>query len=74
MFDWMSKRGKDTWEFLFWFFIFTYIPIIPAYYMLSLNGLLGLAGLLYVALSWFLIYKIYIRIENYKNLIKSISY
>ena len=73
MSKWMSKRGKDTWQFLFWFFLFTYVPIIPAYYIISLKGLLGLTGLVYAALSWSVIYMIYIRFEKYKNMKKSVS-
>ena len=70
MFNWMSSRGKDAWQFLFWFFLFTYVPVIPAYYIISLKGLLGLTGLVYVVLSLYVIYKMYIRFENMK---KSIS-
>ena len=73
MFDWISKRGKDSWQFLFWFFLFTYIPIIPAYYLMSLEGLLGLSALAYVALSWLVIYKMFIRFEKYRNMEKSIK-
>lgn len=71
MFNWMSPRGKDAWQFLFWFFLFTYIPIIPAYYLMSLRGLLGLSALVYAILSWFVIYKTFIRFEKYKNMEKS---
>jgi len=72
MFKWMSSRGKDTWQFLFWFFLFSYVPIIPAYYMISQKGILGLTGLIYVALSWSIIYILYIRFEKYKNMKKYI--
>ncbi len=67
MFKWMSGRSKDTWQFLFWFFLFTYVPIIPAYYMISQKGLLGLTGVIYVALSWSIIYIIYNKFEKYKK-------
>jgi hypothetical protein len=73
MFKWMSSRGKDAWQLLFWFFLFTYVPIIPAYYLMSLKGLLGLSALVYVALSMSVIFKMYIRFEKYKNMKKSIS-
>jgi hypothetical protein len=73
MLNWMSRRGKDAWQFLLWFFLFTYIPIIPAYYLMSLKGLLGLSALVYVILSWTLIYKIFIRFEKYKTIEKSIK-
>jgi hypothetical protein len=73
MIKWMSKRGKDAWQFLFWFFLFTYIPIIPACYLMSLKGILGLSALVYVIFSWTLIYKIFIRFEKYKNIEKSIK-
>jgi hypothetical protein len=73
MINWMSKRGKDAWQFLFWFFLFTYIPIIPAYYLMSLRGLLGLSSLVYVILSWSMIYIAFIRFEKYKNMEKSIK-
>ena len=73
MFNWMSKRGKDAWQFLFWFFLFTYIPIIPAYYLMSLRGLLGLSALVYVILSWSMIYLVFIRFEKYKNMEKPIK-
>jgi len=72
MFKWMSKKGKDVWQFLFWFFLFTYVPIIPAYYLMSLKGLLGLSALIYVALSMSVIYKTFIRFEKCKNMEKSI--
>jgi len=68
MFKWMSSRGKDTWQFLFWFFLFSYVPIIPAYYMISLKGLLGLTGLIHVVFSWSIIYIFYIRFERNKNI------
>jgi len=73
MFNWISRRGKDAWQFLFWFFLFTYVPIIPAYYLMSLKGLLGLSALVYVTLSWSVIYKTFIRFEKYKNMEKSIK-
>jgi len=73
MFKWMSPRGKNAWQYLFWFLIFTYIPVIPAYYLMSLKGLLGLSALVYVALSIFVIFKMYIRFEKYKNLKKSMN-
>lgn len=73
MFRWMNDRGKDAWQFLIWFFLFTYIPVIPAYYIMSLKGLLGLSGLVYAALSWSVIYAMYIRLEKYKNMKKPIS-
>ena len=73
MLNWMSRKGKDAWQFLFWFFLFTYIPIIPAYYLMSLEGLLGLSALVYVTLSWSVIYKTFIRFEKYKNMEKSIK-
>ncbi len=72
MFKWMSERGKNAWKFLLWFYIFTYVPLIPAYYLMSLRGLLGLSALVYVALSMFVIFKMYIRFEKYKNMKKSI--
>ena len=71
MFKWKSKQGKDVCKFLFWFYIFTYIPVVPAYFIMSLRGLLGLSALVYVALSMFLIYKMYIRVEKNNNLKKS---
>jgi len=73
MFKWMSRRGKNAWQFLFWFYLFTYVSIIPAYYLMSLKGLLGLSALVYVALSMSVIFKMYIRFEKYKNMKKSIS-
>jgi hypothetical protein len=73
MFRWMNDRGKDAWQFLIWFFLFTYIPVIPAYYIMSLKGVLGLSGLVYAALSWSVIYAMYIRFEKYKNMKKPIS-
>jgi hypothetical protein len=74
MLNWMSQRGKDAWQFLVWFFLFTYIPIIPTYYLMSLKGLIGLSALVYVILSWYLIYKTFIRFEKYKNIEKSIKF
>jgi hypothetical protein len=73
MFGWMSYRGKEAWQFLFWFFLFAYIPTIPAYFIMSLKGLLGLSALVYVALSWYVIYLLYNRFEISKNVEKSIS-
>ena len=73
MFRWMNDREKDAWQFLLWFFLFTYIPVIPAYYIMSLKGLLGLSALVYAALSWSVIYVMYVRFEKYKNMKKSIS-
>jgi hypothetical protein len=73
MFNWMSRKGKDTWQFLFWFLLFAYIPIIPTYYLLSLKGLLGLSALVYVILSWSVIYKMFIRFEKYKKMENSIK-
>jgi len=73
MFEWMSQRGKDAWKFLIWFYLFTYIPIIPAYFLMSLKGLLGLSALVYVAFSMFLIFKIYTWFGNYKSIKKSIN-
>jgi len=73
MLNWMSRKGKDAWQFLFWFFLFTYIPIIPAYYLMSLEGFLGLSALVYVTLSWFVIYKTFIRFEKYNGMEKSIK-
>jgi hypothetical protein len=72
MLKWMSSRGKDTWQFLFWFFLFSYVPILPAYYIISLNRILGLIGLIYMVISWYLLYIMYNRFENYKNMKKSI--
>jgi len=69
----MSDRGKDAWQFLFWFFLFVYIPVIPTYYIMSLRGLLGLSALVYAALSWSVIYIMYTKFEKYKNMKKSIS-
>jgi len=73
MFEWMSQKGKNAWKFLFWFYLFTYIPVIPAYYLMSLKGLLGLSALIYVAFSIFVIFKMYMRFEKYNNLQKSIT-
>ena len=73
MFNWMSRKGKNVWKFLLWFFLFTYIPIIPTYYLMSLKGFLGLSALVYVILSWYVIYKMFIRFEKYKNIEKSIN-
>jgi len=73
MFEWMSQRGKKAWKFLIWFYIFTYIPIIPAYFLMSFKGILGLSALVYVAISMFIIFKTYTWFENYKNIKKSIN-
>jgi hypothetical protein len=40
---------------------------------MSLKGVLGLSGLVYAALSWSVIYAMYIRLEKYKNMKKPIS-
>jgi hypothetical protein len=71
MFEWMSKKGKNIWEFLFWFFLFSYIPVLPSYFLMSFKGLLGLFSLIYVAFSMIVIYKFYIKWENFKNSIGS---
>lgn len=73
MFDWMSQRGKKAWQFLIWFLIFSYIPILPAYFMMSLEGLFGLSALIYVAISMFIIFKLYLRYENQVNIKKSVK-
>jgi hypothetical protein len=73
MFEWMSKRGKKAWKFLIWFYIFTYVPIIPAYFLMSFKGILGLSAIFYVVLSMFFIFKMYNRFENYKNIKQSIN-
>lgn len=73
MFGWMSSKGKDAWQSLFWFFLFTYIPVIPTYYIMSLKGVIGLSALAYAALSWSVVYVMYIRFQRYKNIKKSIS-
>ena len=72
MFKCLSKRAKNALEFLFWFYLFTYVPIIPAYFIMSLKGVLGLLALVYVALSISLIFKIYINFEKYKNMKKTV--
>ena len=71
MFKWESIGYKDAWQILVWFCIFTYIPVIPAYYIISLKGLLGLTSLIYVILSLYVIYKIYLRFEKHKNIKES---
>jgi hypothetical protein len=71
MFKWMSQKGKNVWRYIFWFYIFSYIPVIPAYFIMSLKGLLGLSSLIYVAFSLFVIYKLYIRFELDNNTKKS---
>ena len=73
MFEWMSQRGKKAWKFLIWFYLFSYIPVLPAYFLMSFKGLLGLSALIYVALSMFVIFKLYIRFENLINIKKSIN-
>lgn len=73
MLGWMSKKGKDACELLFWLLLFTYIPVIPTYYIMSLKGLLGLSALIYAAASWSVVYVMYIRFQKYKNLEKSVS-
>jgi hypothetical protein len=72
MFKWMSKKGKNAWEFLVWFFLFTYIPVVPAYFLMSFKGLLGLIALLYVAISLFIVFKLYLKYENTKKSIQSV--
>lgn len=71
MFEWMSKRGKKAWKFLIWFYIFAYVPILPTYFLMSFKGILGLSAIIYVALSMFLIIKLYNRFENYNSIKKS---
>ena len=73
MFDWMSQRGKKAWYFLIWFLIFSYIPILPAYVLMSLEGFLGLSALIYVAISMFIILKLYLRFENIIKIKKPIK-
>ena len=58
----ISRRAKETWHFLIWFFLFVYVPIIPAYYIISLKGIMGLIGLVYFTVSWLMIYITYIYI------------
>jgi len=67
MFEWMSQRGKKAWKFLIWFYLFSYIPILPAYFLMSIKGVIGLSALVYVALSMFIIFKLYMRFENLIN-------
>jgi DNA phosphorothioation-dependent restriction protein DptG len=73
MFEWMSERGKDVLEFLLWFYLFSYIPVIPAYFLMSFKGLVGLFSLIYVALSILLIFKLYIKYDNQKDVKRSIN-
>lgn len=73
MFEWMSQRGKDALKFLIWFYLFTYVPILPAYYLMSFKGIVGLSALVYVAFSMFLIFKLYTRFGDLKNIKKSIN-
>jgi hypothetical protein len=68
MFKIISQRGKNALELLFWFYLFTYVPLIPSYYIMSLKGILGLSALIYVVLSMSVIFKIYTNYE--KNRIK----
>lgn len=71
MFEWMSEKGKNIWGFLLWFYLFSYIPVIPVYFLMSFKGLLGLFSLIYFALSMIVIYKFYIKYETLKNSIES---
>ncbi|KYK23714.1 hypothetical protein AYK21_02215 [Thermoplasmatales archaeon SG8-52-2] len=71
MFEWMSKRGKNAWKFLLWFYLFSYIPVIPAYFLMSFKGIIGLFALVYFALSMMLIFKLYIKYGNLKSIKKS---
>ena len=68
MFEWMSKKGKNAWEFLLWFYLFSYIPVIPAYFLMSFKGLIGLFALVYVALSMLLIFKLYTKYGSMKRI------
>ena len=72
MFRIISQRGKNALEILLWFYLFTYVPLIPAYYIMSLKGILGLFALVYVVLSMSVIFKIYTTYEKNKNTQKSI--
>jgi hypothetical protein len=72
MFKIISQRGKNALELLFWFYLFTYVPLIPAYYIMSLKGILGLSALIYVVLSMSVIFKIYTTYEKNRNFKKSI--
>jgi hypothetical protein len=73
MFEWMSKRGKDAWKFLVWFYIFTYVPVIPAYYLMAFKGWLGFVALIYVAFSISIILIFYLKNENQKIIRKSVN-
>lgn len=68
MFEWMSKKGKNVWEFLLWFYLFSYVPVIPAYFLMSFKGLIGLFALVYFVLSMMLIFKLYIKYGNLKKI------
>jgi hypothetical protein len=68
MFEWMSKKGKNACEFLLWFYLFSYIPVLPAYFLMSFKGLIGLFALIYVALSMLVIFNLYIKYGNLKNI------
>jgi hypothetical protein len=67
MFEWMSKKGKNACGFLIWFFIFTYIPVIPTYFLMSFKGLFGLIALIYFVFSMLIVLKLYLKYENIKN-------
>ena len=71
MFGWMSDRGKDTWEFMLWYFLFAYIPVIPVYFIMSLKGVMGLSALVYAAAAWSVIYLMYTRSQKNKNYISA---
>ena len=66
MFEWMSERGKNAWKFLVWFYLFTYIPVIPAYFLMTFKGWLGLLALIYVVFSLIIVLKLYLKYENQK--------
>ena len=72
MFEWMSKKGKNACEFLVWFYLFTYVPVIPAYFLMSFKGIFGLFALIYVTISIFIILKYYLKYENIKKAINSV--
>ena len=72
MFEWMSEKGKNVWEFLVWFYIFTYIPVIPAFILISFKGIFALFGLIYFALSLLIILKLYLKYEKIKKQINTI--
>ena len=71
MFKGISKKGKDAWKFLFWFYLFAYVPVIPSFYIMSLKGLLGLSALIYLVFSMYIIFKMYDLFEKNKNIKKS---